>query len=82
MVLNRVNGSRNQVESLLSGINLILESRIKTLTFILVNFRILVHIHKISSRDILDPYLAIGISKELNQESRNQSKILHESESR
>ena len=35
-----------------------------------------------SSRDTLYPYLAIGISKELNQESRNQAKILHDSESR
>ena len=29
----------------------------------------LVHIHKISSHDILDSYLAIGINKKLNQES-------------
>ena len=34
-----------------------------------------------SSHDILGPYLAIGISKESNQESRNQAKILHDSES-
>ena len=35
------------------------------------------HIHKISSRDILDCYLAIGISKESNQESKYQAKILN-----
>ena len=35
-----------------------------------------------SSRDILDPYLAIGITKESNQESWDQAKILHDSESR
>ena len=39
------------------------------------------HVRKNSSRDILDPYLAIGINKELDQESRNQAKILHDSES-
>ena len=38
----------------------------------------LVHILKISSSDILEPYLAIGISKELNEESKNQVKILHD----
>ena len=36
------------------------------------------HVRKISSRDILDPYLA----KESIRESRNQAKILHDSESR
>ena len=40
------------------------------------------HVRNISSRDILDPYLAIGISKESSQESRNQAKILRDSESR